>query len=403
MKQLLILTGVLLLLTACGKDEGPDNPIPETQESVIKEGMEMYSQIFTDGNLQEESVDKVVNFGRSDSPILFHVNLSHTYNGVPVPEGPTDMDCSFYSLTEKEYMDFIKLFARMLEISTTDQLTDAQKQEAFTQLATFLYESKIELALLIYLIDNDINELKAAYGMLQDASGTRWYNADLNSLLASMIRGGLKPTQLAMQLDLERISLGDFLQKADIAGVNVAQMIQSRVGVTSIIKAVVNGVVLFSKLVVAFVEHAKPVVNIENTYISYLHEEDLDPLNYYGARQINSQTYECRYGTKEVPMAQCIFHAEAYIGARHKKYQYAFIPRVGMLVERVRASAGMHVEGKVEYSPGMTTYSPEGPVAYGDHSIVIEYGDALCFARKARLSYTVHGTQGFEYVEWKSK
>lgn len=403
MKKLIILTGVLLLLTACGHDDQPDNSVPTEQESAIKEGMEMYSQIYTDDNLLEESVDKVVNFGTSDTPVLFHVNQSHTYRGVPVPEGPTDMDCSFYTLTEKEYMDFIKLFAVMREIATTDQLTDEQKKEAFVQLATLLYESKIELALLIYLIDNDINELKAAYKMLEDASGTRSYKTDLNSLMTSMIRTGLKPSQLAKHLDEEGISFGDFLQKADMAGVDVARMVQSKVGVISIIKAVVDGAVLFSKLVVAFVEHAKPVVDIENTYVSYLHEEDLDPLNYYGARRIQSQTYECRYGTKQVPMAQCKFHVEAYIGASHKKYKYAFIPRVGMLVERVRATAGMHVEGKVEFSPGMTTYTPNGPVAYGDHNIVIEYGDVLCFARTARLSYTVHATQGFEYVEWKSK
>jgi len=402
MKKLLLFTGMLLMLSGCGSDQ-PQETTPEEARPVIKEGMEMYSQVFADDVLQEESVDKVVNFGNEDTPLLFHVNQSHTYKGENVPEGKSDMDCSFYSLTEEEYYEFIQLFAIMRGISTTTELSDEQKLAAFTELAKLLYDSKIELALLIYLIDNQPEELAAIYGMIQDASGTRSGQNDLNSIMTSMICADIKPTALKMELDNKGISFNDFLTDANLAGIDISGMIQTRMGVVEIVKAVVDGVVLLSKLIVAFVENAKPVVDIENTYVSYLHEEDLDPLNYYGADRIKSKTYECRYGTKEVPMAQCKFSVEAYIHAAHKEFKYAFIPRVGMMVERVRCTAGMHVEGSVAYSPGYTTYTPNGPVAYGEHDITIEYGDILCFARTARLHYIIHGVNGFEYVEWKSK
>lgn len=402
MKKLFILTGILLLLSSCGSDN-PEVTPPEPAQPVIKEGMEMYSQVFTDDRLQEESVDKVVNFGNAENPLLFHVNRSHTFNGETVPDGKADMDCAFFSLTEEEYIGFIQLFAIMRGIATSPELTESQRVTAFTELAQLLSESKIELALLIYLIDNQPEELAAIYGMLQGATGTRSTQNDLNSIMTSMIRSGMKPTELQKELDSRQVSFNDFLKDADLAGMSIPLMIQSRMGVVEIVKAVVDGVVFLSKLIVAFVENAKPVVDIESTYVSYLHEDDLDPLNYYGAQRIQSKTYECRYGTKEVPMAQCKFFVEAYIHGMHKEYKYAFIPRVGMMVERVRCTAGMHVEGSVAYSPGYTTYSPNGPVAYGDHEITIEYGDCLCFARTARLRYTIHAVNGFEYMEWKSK
>ena len=90
---------------------------------MVKEGMEMYSQIFTDDVLLEESVDRVVNFGNEETPLLFHVNQSHTYKGEPVPEGKSDMDCSFYSLTEDEYYGFIQLFAIIRGIATSTELS----------------------------------------------------------------------------------------------------------------------------------------------------------------------------------------------------------------------------------------------------------------------------------------
>ncbi len=402
MKKLIFLTGILLLLTACSNDHPEPTP-PETLQPVIKEGMEVYSQIFADNELQEESVDKVMNFGNEDTPLLFHVNQRHTFKGQTVPQGTSDMDCSFYSLTEDEYNGFIKLFAIMKGISTSTELSEEQRLAAFTELAQLLYDSKIELALLIYLTDNSPEELAAIYGMIQEASGTRSKQNDINAIMSSMIRADLKPTELKKELDREGLSFNDFLTQADHAGIDIPGMIQTRMGVVGIVKAVVDGVVLLSKLIVAFVENAQPIVDIENTYVSYLHQDDLDPLNYYGAYRIQSKTYECRYGTKDVPMAQCKFSVEAYIHGEHKQYKYAFIPRVGMMVERVRCTAGMHVEGSVAYSPGYTTYSPEGPVAYGEHNITIEYGDCLCFARTARLNYTINAINGFEYIEWKSK
>lgn len=149
MKKLFLFIGILLLLPGCGNDNPEVNPPPEETQPVVKEGMEMYSRMYTDDVLLEESVDKVVNFGNEVTPLLFHVNQSHTYKGEPVPEGKADMDCSFYSLTEDEYYGFIQLFAIIRGIATSTELSERQRIEAFTELAQLLYDSKIELALLI--------------------------------------------------------------------------------------------------------------------------------------------------------------------------------------------------------------------------------------------------------------
>ncbi|WP_455620835.1 hypothetical protein [Parabacteroides sp.] len=400
MKKLLTILGCVLLLTACGNDDEPDSNRPTEVMPVIEEGMEMFSQVLVDDQILEESIDKVVNFGNAETPLLFHVNQQHTLKGRNVPEGKADMDCAFYSLTEKEYMGFIKLFAIIRGIATTHDLNEEQKLAAFIDLSNLLQGSEIELALLIYLVNDDIAELEALDQLLMNAPATRSSHNSPNSIMASMLRANIKPTTLLKELDDKGISFSDLVERADYADVNIPQMMLRGKGVTEIIKTVVDGVVLLSKLIVAFVENAQPVVDIESTYASYLHESDLEPLNYYGPEMIHSQTYECRYGTKQTPMAQCKFYIEGYIKAKHKTLEGSFIPRIGMVVERVRATAGMHVEGTVTYSPGQSTYSPNGPVAYCQNEVTIKYGDCCCFARTARLKYSLNALWGFEDVEW---
>lgn len=396
MRKLFIVISGILLLAACSRDEGQDIPEPSVTERVIKEGMEMYSQMLVDDRIVEESVDKVVNYGNENIPLLYHVNQRHTLNGANVPDGKADMDCSFYSLTEKEHLDFIKIFAVAKGIASSENLTDEQMLSAFICLSDLLYATKIELALLVYLADNNIEEIKALDRMLENSPIPRSANNNLNSILSAMVKADIRPTEMLRGLEAENITFAELVNRADLSGADIPEMIRSRAGVTGTIKAVVKGMVIVSKVIVAFIENAKPVVNIESTYASYLNEGDLDPLNYYGAVQVKSQKYECRYGTAGAPLAQCIFYIEGYTQAKHKSISGHYIPRVGMLVERVRASGGMHVEGSVAYSPGGYTLAADGYIAaYCTNDITVEYGDCCCFARTARLSYWLDATQGF--------
>ena len=83
----------LCTLFSCNNKVEPTTP--EENKSELKEGMEMYSQMFLDDQLVEESIDRIINFGTEEKPALFHVNLKHSFEGQNVPEGIDDMYCSF--------------------------------------------------------------------------------------------------------------------------------------------------------------------------------------------------------------------------------------------------------------------------------------------------------------------
>lgn len=79
-RKLQFAIGTLLLpaamLTACSDSNEPEVILDkeDAQEiRVVKEGMETYTQLLVDGEVREQVVDKVYNFGEADFPLLFHV------------------------------------------------------------------------------------------------------------------------------------------------------------------------------------------------------------------------------------------------------------------------------------------------------------------------------------------
>ncbi len=404
----LLTISALCLFASCSNEKEPElSPeAPETSIKVIEEGQEVYSQLLCDDKVIEEVIDDVVNYGDENFEMLFHVNKSHKVNGEEVPPGPADVDCTYYSLTREEIEGFIKLFAVMKGIAETDQLTDEQKRKAFQELFYLLKESDIELALLVYLSNGSLNELKALDKIVsQSPTRSAYSSTHLNSLLESMVRAEMRPSELLNNIESQNLTFGQFINKAETMGIDLCQMIETRMGVIKIIKTVVDGVVLLSKLIVAFVENAQPVVDIESVYASMLHQDDLNPLNYYNPKKHLTGTYEMRYGTKLTPMAQCKFKVETYYHAQNDKFPNCFfVPRIGIIVERVRCTAGMHVEGKIAFGTSEVYENDiNGYDAFSTNEVIVDYGDALCFSRHGRLKFTVHSDSGFYQFGWQPK
>lgn len=395
-----------VILTACSDSDDPDNPdTPGISEEtrVIKAGDETFTQLLEDDKIREEVIDKVYNFGEEDFQLLFHVTQSHTVDGIEVEEGPADLNCAFLTMNMEEHVRFIRFFAVALGISESDKLTDEQKLEAYTKLSGILYCTGMELPLIVYLTQDDPDQLRALVRMTESVSPTRSFNNpvnDLNDIARQMLRMDIKPTDLLAQLEEEGTDFGSFLEMADRQGYQVAQLLSAR-SVLHAVKLVINGLVYASKIIIAIIEGSKPVVNLESTYGSYLCEEDLEPLNYYGSSMTRTPEYEFRYGCAGAPLAQAKVYLEAYINAKHRTIPGLYISRLGLLVTKVVCSGGMHVEGDMEFNTPDNIGTEENPVAYVKNTVKIDYGDCCCFSRHGSITYGLSADKGFENINYK--
>lgn len=406
-RKLQFAIGTLLLpaamLTACSDSNEPEVILDkeDAQEiRVVKEGMETYTQLLVDGEVREQVVDKVYNFGEADFPLLFHVTQSHTLDGVEVPEGPEDLDCAFLTMNMEEHERFINFFANTLGIADGDNLTDEERFDAVSSLSGLLYSTGIELPLIVYLTQDNPEQLRALMKMSRSVDPTRSFGNhtnDLNDIARAMLNGGITPVELLSILDGEHTDLGTLLEMADRQGYMLAGDFATR-SVLHKIKLVIKGLVCASKVLVAIIEGSQPVVNLESTYAAYLCEEDTEPLNYYGSTRSTSQEVEFRYGTSGAPLAQAKFYIEAYVHGKHKTIPGEYITRVGMIVTKVVCSGGMHVEGDMECNLPSNTGTDENPVAYVQNLVKIDYGDCCCFSRHGTVMYGVAADKGITYI-----
>ncbi len=396
-KQWLIFTmilGLVVSMASCS-DDSPEIPVSEKQV-VIEEGMELYSQMFANGTLIEESVDVVTNFGTELQPALFYVNKHHKAGGVDIAPGVADLDCSFISLTKEEYISFIKLYAIFYGITHSTNLTAEQQAEAFIKFREYALDNDIEIALMIYLVNGNDAELKALTEIIDETSEVETSVNNINSIMTSMIRNKVTPSSLKTAVMNEGVTIGEFMRMAEEKGISISEQINSRNTATKVVKAIVKGLVIASKVIIALIENTTPVVDLENIYGCYLHEDDLDPLNYISPTYFRSDSYEFRYGTKSAPMAQAIFSIETYYGSKRENDGGRYIPRVGMLVEKVRCTGGMHVEGEVAFEPAVTRYDEAGNlIAVANGEVTIYYGDCCCFAKTGKVNFTVDAINGY--------
>jgi hypothetical protein len=411
MKKLFYLSMALALLmlapSSC-KDEDDDNTT-QYEPALISEGQIVTSEFSKDGIVAERMVDTVVNFGTAEAPALFYVNSEHTLNGQPIEIGNRHGNV-FRSLKRSDLESFIVIFGKLygMEINLADQSEEALtvKQKAYCRLHGFLIGNNIDLPVLVALA-KDTTELGAAVRIVEGAnaqSNLKNSKVSVNDpeiLLRSFEKYGVKPSAFSQEAHNQGFTEKSFIGLATARGIDIGQYIKEETSTKQIGVLIVAGVVwatkFFTKLTIRLIENYGPVVDIENDFCSYLHDSDL-VVTHYIADPIPdvSPTYSVAYCT----LAKCSFYMETYYKGKHSKLPGTYIPRLGMIVESVKCSWGMHVNGDIQYNVGFTDGTEENPVAYSDGSVFIGYGDCCCFKRVAELDYNVRGDTGYEESMW---
>ena len=169
--------------------------------------------------------------------------------------------------------------------------------------------------------------------------------------------------------------------------------------VIEVINGVLEGVIKLSKILVWFIEHGQPSIDIEDTYVSYLHQDDTDPMHYIHSTSIASPVYSVAYCS----LAKASFYMEVDYNAENQTYPGQYINRAGMIVKSVRCSGAMHVKGKTEFEIPHTEGTTENPIACTSGTVTVEYGDCCAFARKAKLTFKLRGDTGYDETSWDSK
>lgn len=392
MKKNFLIAGALLtslFMASCSEDDGPAYEKPQTVERAIKPNTEMYSQMLFDDEVIEEAIDSVINFGTDEHPALFYVNQSHKVGGVEVPAGLADLNHSFFTLNREEHENFIRIFAVAWGVTHHTNLTLENKIRAYQDLAGFLKSNNIELAQLVYLCQGRADRLEATIQIADEFKTTRATSQNtmaLNHLYNNMLRNNVDP--IAYYQEIKKIGFPE-----DETSISRGPSAST---VTSVIKAVVKGTVYLSKFVVAFVKNGKPVVDIKNQYTSYLHQDELDVMEYIDPERKETGTYEYRYGSKSLPMAQIKFSIESYYNSKRKNDNGRYISRIGMIVSKVKATAGMHVTGETTFNPGVFRFAGDSIIAIGGGEVNISYGDCCCNNRSGRVRFEVDGKNGYK-------
>ncbi len=376
MKKLLLPVIVLFtgIFVACSDNESEISEIvPQELSRVIQANTEMVSELLVNDELLEESVDSVLNLGSEDYPAYYHVNKSHKLNGEDILPGIEDMNCAFRTLNLEEYERLIKVFALVMTDSQSQELTLEQKQRAYYIMLGYLNAWKVEAAQLAYLVQDNKERMKAAFELAESYVESRTSDMpELGMLFDHMIVNNIDPVECRDRL-------------------NAMMEVESR-GATAIVKGVVKGLVIASKIIITIIENSKPIVDLNSQYASYLNANDIDAMNYINATQSLTPTYEFRYGAKNTPMAQAKFVVEAYGNAKHAIYNGKYISRVGMLVTDVRCTGGMHVVGETYFYAGEKEQDSNGElIAVGPLEVVIRYGDCCCFAKIGRVKFDAKG------------
>jgi hypothetical protein len=228
----------------------------------------------------------------------------------------------------------------------------------------------------------------------------RSYNT-ADDLLRSIEMAGAKPSDLTRAIQSKGFTEVAFLKLANEKGIDLGATLKGVASVngevSEVVEAVMEGLVYLSKILIKFIENGAPVVNIEDTYVSYLHQDDSNVMDYISsADPIVSSTYSVAYCT----LAKASFYIETYYDARHQTLPGQYINRSGMIVKSVTCSGGMHVEGSTTFNVPTTSGTDENPVASTTGSVTVKYGDCCCFARVANLTFALSGANGYLETSW---
>jgi hypothetical protein len=378
---------------------------------LFSEGQIVTSEISKDDVVIEAMIDTVVNLGSAEAPALFYVNQSHTLEGLELENGNTP-SLAFRSLTRQDHMLFIVLWARLfgvvVDLNDHSQEAVSLRQRAFYKLSQFLIKNEVDFPLLVALGQNSL-ELESAVKLVEASAATLKSGDaasqanDINSIFRELEINGIKPSALCSAIESEGMSPQQFLAMADQKGIDLPTLLKQggspRGVVTAVIKAVCKAVVYISKFIVWFIENGKAVVDLEDSYTSYLHQDDPDPMDYISQKPYQtSPTYSVKYCS----LATASFYIETYYSAIHQTLPGHYVNRSGMIVKSVTCSGGMHVKGKTEWGAPVTIGTNEDPIASSSNTVTVNYGDCCCFARTAILTFDLSGDQGYKETSWDS-
>jgi hypothetical protein len=369
---------VLLIMTMLGacsnNDDAADTGSP-SEQPVFMNGQIVTSEFKKDGIVIESMIDTIVNLGSEDAPALFYVNGEHTLNGIPMENG-NQVSNVFRSLTRLDLYEFIVIWGRVfginVDLNDNSETGIARKNLAFLILQDYLRQNDVDLPLLVALCKGPL-DLKSAVKLVDATRSAANTKGEINSpntannILRSIELSGTKPSELIQAIQSKGLTEKSFMNLVNQKGIDLAATLKNvtstRGEVTEVVNAVLDGLVKLSKILIEFIENGAPVVDIEDTYVSYLHQDDPNVMNYISSAD---------------PIERC-----------------------GMIVKSVRCSGGMHVEGSTKFDIPTTIGSNDNPIASTSGTVTLKYGDCCCFARVATLTFDLSGDQGYVETMWK--
>lgn len=397
------------LLGACKNNDKVTDVIAPPDESLFTNGQIVTSDLEKDGVVIESMIDTVVNLGSTDAPALFYLNGKHTINGVQVENGNQPSNV-FRSISRQELHAFIKVWGSSfgIPVDLADNSSEAIKnrQLAYSTLQDFLRQNSVDLPLLISLCNTNSN-LKSAISLIEacrlatQAQPEKKSPNTANNILRSIEASGIQISDLTKAIQSKGLTSKEFLDMVNQKGINFPATLKSVTStegeIAEVVEAVFEGLVKLNKILVWFIENGAPSVDIQDTYVSYLHQDDTNPMDYVGSQTSTSPTYSVKYCT----LATASFYLETEYNAVHKTLPGHFITRSGMIVQSVRCSGGMHVNGSTNFEIPTTTGSNDNPVSSTNGTVTVQYGDCCCFARTANLTFTITGDTGYTETSWK--
>jgi hypothetical protein len=407
---IIMLMSCMIMVTCKEDSDEPPSSTPPMDIPEFKAGDIVTSECLTDGVLRELMVDTVVNLGSEEKPALFYVNYQHTLDGEAMEVG-NHYSNMFRSLTREEILEFIVIWGLVhgVNIDLGDNSPEAieMRHEAFYNLQAFLLQTDLDFPLLVSLAKGQ-NELKSAI---------RWVNASTEILASGMQLAevntpehifrsveisGMNISDISSTVESYGMTEKDFLLLAQDKGLDLestfAQISSPRQ--VNIVCLIALGCKVVTSWLLRFINNGAPIVNLDNSYASYLNDADTLVMHYYTGQTMNSPVYTVRYGTKNNPLVEAKFYINTYYQAYHASIPGLYVNRVGMVVSSIHCSGTMHLNGTTVYNPADYEGAGDNLVVKSSGTVTMEYGDCCAVKRKGILKFNVRGDTGYTQVSW---
>lgn len=349
---------------------------PKNVDGTATVGTLMYSELFRDDQLIEQSVDSLINMGSEETPAYFYVNVSHTVDNIPVQDMRTT-NCAFRSFTLDDLEEFIKHYAKIQFISASENLTNEEETTAYQDLYSFTQENNIDVAELINLTKDNEDLLASTLtcGKIVPAKGPEDIHFTIpDSLLPYFIHSELTMSEKADSIKQHIACFRDALKMP--YGMKFED------------------------------ETSAPDAYNTNTFVSIINKDDFNYVNYYGTEKFDSPKYTFKYGTEGHPMVQGEFYVHGWYKSKRKgdTEPIIYIPYLKTIITKAHIGVSMRMVSNVMYEyNGILIMNLRDYVAHGRGEINIEYGDSWAVKRQAQLKFRVYADKGFEEVSWTDR